>query len=254
MTLVVAGIVRDKELFLASDSRLSCGENSWDYATKIFRLYPTDDYVAYCGDSLPALLAISQGLQLLPNTCILRQSGSSGTSQVTARARAFFRHMQEIMRGFPAAWGESCTVWMAGYDHRCKKPRLYSFALGACPREPSEVTLDATTCMGSGSTQAKAILKTIGTPKSGKDIFDAVSTVVADGKEPTVGGNIQMAVIRRGGSKTIGFRFGKKPPHVMGFPVQFVSGMPNVLWFNEQFKRITLRPTMKRGHLSTGKR
>ncbi|MGD0089212.1 MAG: hypothetical protein ABSE73_04770 [Planctomycetota bacterium] len=248
MTLIVAGLVSKRELFLGADSRLSSGTATWDYATKIFRLYPTEDYVAYCGQSLQALLAISQGLQLLANTSILGKSGSADTPQITARAAAFFDHMQEIMTHFPPAWGKSCELLMAGYNHRLKRPSLYRLALGTEPKEPAEIPMEEQwfECMGSGASLAEPILKARTPPKSGKDVYDTVYQVIEGKKEATVGGCVQMAVIREGSSRTIGFQMDQALRVVMGFPARFASGMPKVLWFDPNFKRVRASQTVRR--------
>src|SRR5580704_17288457 len=115
MTLVLAwysAAGSRQVLHLASDSLLSQAGNRWAHATKIFRVYPSESYIAYCGDSLFGLSAIAQGIGLLSLTEVLRTE----TTTLKARALALGHHMSKVFASFPVPWGHAATLLFCGHD------------------------------------------------------------------------------------------------------------------------------------------
>lgn len=231
-------------LFLAADSLLSDpAGNRWHYAIKIARSYPTDEYVAYCGDSGLALAAITQATALVQATSVLARSGTPDRPTLDARSGAWATHLDEAVKAFPSAWLPGPTrVLYAGFDPRRRgRPfGVYVLTLAATGVDRQEVPLAAgrVHCFGSGKAAADDRLKPgMGTP----DVLGVLRDVIDDPAVRDVGGAPQMVVIRETGSTPVGFvstAGGKAQATLFGLPIRFKSRMERVQFLDEQFRKV----------------
>lgn len=230
-------------LYIASDSKLS-GDAEWEYATKIFRLYPTHEYVGYCGWSLPALAFIHQGTALLYHTDILSKSGNSATASIQGRVKALILNLQQAFSSFPEKWMQTgATVIYGGYDHRLKRFRVFTIGLQQATWAETELDLAAKRvyCFGSEEARGDVLVRAAGQPIGTTEILNILKLVIADSTRKTVGGPPQMVQILSDKSWPIGFQWavgGCKQNVLFGVPVQFRRDLSAVKFLSEEFQEI----------------
>jgi hypothetical protein len=225
-------------LNIASDSRLTdIGGRpiAWDFATKIYRLHPTQLHMAYCGTSSSALQAILQSALLLNASNILAGPEGVGSPTIDAQTSSLRRHLEETIRLYPGAWGNEATILCAAYDWRLKMFRAYTLAFNGTGMSRNEVDLKSRRChfFGSGAPRARAILGN-NAAQSSREIFFALRDVIESPSQTTVGGAPQMVCIKRQGSQQIGFNW-----TVNGKIESMLGGVP--LKFNSDLKKIEFR-------------
>lgn len=249
MTLVLAWYSRPDTrdvLHVASDSLLSKSgtRETWKHATKVFRVFPSHSYIAYCGDSLYALSAIAQGIGLLSQTEIL----SMEKTVLKARAKALGDHIGRVLGSFPREWGKSATLLFCGRDpclggiHAAKIELTEGHAIvtDAFPEHARYIAL------GSGATCAIGKMPQVSTAHS-RDIFATLTATISASTVPDVGGCPQAATLwcrsdgsRRHGSCACGFNWdidGRYESTVFGMPLRFASKMSPVVWRTHVFTR-----------------
>jgi hypothetical protein len=247
MTLVIAWPnkqdPRSTALHIATDSLLSDDrENTWQYGPKIFRVFPTHDYLAYCGTSTLALSAILQGTMVLANTDILGRNAEQKPITISARVGALATLLQESARVFPNNWmNRTSTLLYCGFDHMKKSFRLFELSLAKAGIDVvgKDLRKDAPACFGSGAARARVLLrKFAGTPTT-KEILTVLASVIEDSSVPTVGGVPQMATIWKKSSQLVGFNWeisAAPTSTLLGLPLYFQSDMMRARFLDRQFR------------------
>lgn len=229
MTLVLAwleGGGSDQSVSVAADSRLSTGTEiagkpgqQWDHATKLFRVWPSSDHVAYTGKSLLALTAIHQFIAAIGPTEAIADSDSP-----LSRVKALARHLGPAIKSFPAEWGKYADLLYVGYCKRTHQPmiRVIELKAGKCEVIEPEFTHE-TICLGSGALGAKQHLERCANEGAltARERIEVLRAVIDDNSAPGVGGVPQMVVVGRCGSMPQAF-VGKRDDDAVGF----LSGMP----------------------------
>lgn len=226
-------------LHVAADSLLSDSYgNRWPYAPKIFRVYPTHAYLAYCGTSAMALSVIMQGAEVLANTDILGDDGSAKNPTVDAKSSALRNHLNDSVGSFPAPWGSNATLLYCGFDHRKREFRIFRLSMSrkGVTRAEEALGQGRVFCFGSGAARANSLLKPgMSTP----NILGVLKSVINDNSAQDVGGVQQMVTIKRSGSHAVGFNWrinGKNESTLFGLPLRFHGRMDKVHFLDEQFR------------------
>ncbi len=234
MTLILAWLNEDSTaMHIASDSRLSDGANTWEYATKLFRMYPTDSVFAYTGDSLFALSLIAQATAVLHETDNLSNSNNGGRAPgLNARVAALKKHFESVMQAFPTDWGNGATVLCAGYDERNRRCALYEISVDQAGVQDQLVAMapGQVRCYGSGSLTAENLLQQ-NPGRSIEDVLTVLKNVIDDPANDAVGGVPQMFTIRPDGTSAVGFNAtvnGHQESTLFAIPLRFASKMSKV--------------------------
>jgi len=242
MTLVMAWLNKTNAataLHIASESRFSGGSDHWDYGPKIFRLFPTRDYLAYCGDVRLALSLILQGTAVLANTNTLRVSAGQKPIATIARVRALCTLFDVPVKAFPSAWRGPTTLLYCGFDQLRKQFQLFKLSLTKQNQlNPIKVDLykERVACFGSGQPNAQ---KALATGMKTGEIFGVLVSVIADKSVPSVGGVPQMVTIKKSTSHPVGFNWdtdGTLKNTLFGLPLHFRSNMKRVEFRDKQFR------------------
>ncbi|HCU34378.1 MAG TPA: hypothetical protein DGT21_02715 [Armatimonadetes bacterium] len=252
MTLVMAWLNKKDSptsLNIAADSLLSDGKQTWQHATKIWRVHPTHDYVAYAGDSHYALTMIHEYVALLDWTTVLRGSAQRQTNTgrtlsaptgPRARARALMLNMRQVMLTFPESWGSSATLIYAGFDTRVERFHLFRLDLRKEEFEDVSCALaEKPVCYGSGAKAAAKLLRST-CPLSTPAVIGVLNQAIAAGKNK-VGGHPQMVIVKKRGSTAQAFNRdenSRKLTVLFGVPVQFKSDLPRVQCRDASFKLV----------------
>jgi hypothetical protein len=250
MTLVIAWPNKQQPgptaLHIAADSLLSDNRgNSWQYGPKIFRVFPTHDYLAYCGTSTLALSAILQGTMVLANTDVLGRNVEQKPITIRARGLALGTLLQEAARVFPKDWmNGASTLLYCGFDHLTKSFRLFELSLAQSGTDVvgKDLRKDAPLCYGSGAAKARVLLNRFAGAPTTKEILSVLVSVIEDSSVPTVGGVPQMATIWKKSSQLVGFNteISKNPTStLLGLPLYFQSDMTRVRFLDRQFRLST---------------
>lgn len=245
MTLVLAwfeGTDSDGSVSVAADSLLSerievTGREtaSWDRATKIFRVWPSKDYVAYTGKSLLALTAIHQFTAAIGSTEVI-----ANRSSPESRMKAFAFHLPPVLASFPKTWANYADLLYVGYCERTSKPVAKVIKLG-----PSKYNVQDpkwvydTICLGSAAKNAERRLEECGEDgiTSGKRV-EVLRAVIDDEEATAVGGVPQMVTISRCHSTPQAFveqLDGQSTGFLFGMPLCYRNSMQTVQFRNEEF-------------------
>ena len=251
MTLVLAWLDMAQgypQLGMATDSLLSAGQDRWEYATKIFRFFPTDAHFAYCGESMSALHFALQASALISSTDVLSQSGNSSAPQLGARILALDTHLGSTLKHLPKGWGRDCLMLAADANHRVG-PDTDPGWMG--PFDVFEVTVDQQGCrhrqvalrkhgeyiaLGSGAGRADKLID-VNAPdpakRDDKRFLKTLKTVIEDKKCPEVGGHPQMVKLSAQGHAVVhGFIVGGTRT-ICGLKVEFESRLSSVRFLDE---------------------
>jgi len=226
-------------LHIASDSLLSDNLGKWPYATKIFRLYPTHEHLAYSGTSAMALAAIMQGTAVLAQTNILSRDTSERDATMTGRSSALRTLLNDAIKVYPNKWIISPTTLLyCGYDRHRRKFRLFRLSLDSAGVQVKEENLkkDRVSCFGSGESKARSLLEQAHTTE---EILGVLKSVMEEKSIDTVGGVPQMVTIRRRGSHAVGFNWKideLTQSTLFGLPLHFRSSMEKVKFLDDKFK------------------
>jgi hypothetical protein len=247
MTLVLAWYSNSNSrdvLHVSSDSLLTHAgtTNTWAHATKLFRVYPSHSYIAYCGSSLYGLSAVAQGIGLLSHTNVLHRENTT----LKARARALGTHMQAVFATFPPAWGNEATLLFCGHDPCLGGIHAYKleFKAGSCRVENALPDGSRHIALGSGAAFANRALP--GKVHS-RAIFSVLMDAIRCPAEASVGGYPQAATLfcfradkSRFASTTSGFNCEvgtRYESTLFGVPLQFASSMSKVIFRTQQYTR-----------------
>lgn len=211
---------------------------------RVFRVYPSHSYIAYCGDSHYALSAIAQGIGLLAQT---EQLVIERTS-LEARAMALGSHIGTVLKTFPLAWGKSATLLFCGIDPCFGDVRAVKIELveGNATVTDAIPEGDRYVALGSGASFASKKLSQRDTSHS-RRIFGVLTATIAETTVPSVGGCPQAVTLwrrsgkaPRHGSSVCGFNWelgGEYESTVFGMPIRFASRMSSVIWRTHVFTR-----------------
>jgi hypothetical protein len=247
MTLLLAWLNREDNptgLHLASDSLLSAGKESWQYAPKITRVHTLHEYIGYCGSSLPGMACILQSNAVLAASNVLSQGGSAKSPTLDARAKALVLLLDDIIPTFPPSWlASGATLLYCGFDVRKAKFRLFeiSLALSGVSIEERELGQQTVLCYGSGQAKARSILATLKLKNALKtdDILHVLKAVIEDPKVPSVGGAPQMVTIGKRRSQMVGFNWevgGSTKSTLLGIPLRFRSNMGKIRFLDQDLQ------------------
>jgi hypothetical protein len=246
MTLVLAWPNKEQDptaLHIAADSLLSDRKgNSWQYGPKLFRVFPTHDYLAYCGTSTLALSAILQGTMVLANTNILGRNVAHKPVTIRARVAALQTLFQESSRMFPEDWMNGPpTLIYCGFDRMTKSFRVFELAFARSPTNVVEKELrkDSPLLYGSGSSRARSLLRKLADTPTTKEVLKTLVSVIEDASVPEVGGVPQMATIWKEESQLVGLNreiSGEPRSTLLGLPLYFHSDMTRVRFLDQQFR------------------
>src|SRR5271155_5892091 len=122
--------VQPTAIHIAVDSLLSDStRNQWEFAPKIFRVYPTHAHFAYCGDSAMVLSVIVQATAILANTNILSEDGENNSPTIGARSKAICTFLEDSVKACPRGWMQNNILLYCGFDHHKSRFALYEFLL-----------------------------------------------------------------------------------------------------------------------------
>lgn len=236
MTLVLAWYTKqgsENVLHIATDGRLSDPSNAaWAHATKIFRFGATNLFVAYCGDSHLSLIAITQGISLLPVTNNLSKTGLLG-----AKTRAIGEHIADILQTFPSGWGSRAELLLCGFDPCLGGIQVEHISLSRGKYQISHPLRGGARylALGSGAAFARAKLGS-GKDLGSRDFFGVLVKAINEPSLQSVGGVPQHVVLftrkddpSRDGVAISGINWHGKST-VFGIPLKFSSSMRNVVW------------------------
>jgi hypothetical protein len=238
--------------YLVADSRLSdpklprLAKLRWDHATKLFRLRPTGAILGYCGESMPALQAIAQAMELLALTDVLRTWGDATCPQPKARLDALLRHLDEAFGSFPAAWGPEATLCYLDYDFRLSKFVTADITIGAGGAISAEELQDLAEGRimwdGSGAPRARVVHESNHAgAASFRAVVATVESLMDNDREPAVGGWPQAIRITRAGSVPIGFLrpVGQVERRVLlGLPLSLSSKLEQCEFYDAAWRRV----------------
>jgi hypothetical protein len=243
MTLVMAWLNKQEDptsLNIASDSLLSDGKGvDWQYASKIFRVFPTHNYIAYCGSSLLALSSILQATAVLSNSNTLGKNADPNLATI-ARCRALCTFVSEAVKTFPRKWladPPESTLLYCGFDFPTGRFQAFEVTLGLAGAKCKQITLQQEVlCFGSGKKHAQKLL---GSNTSRKEILGVLSKLIESSAAPTVGGVPQMVSIQKSTSTPIGFNWpvnGGVKSTLFGAPLHFRSDPKKINFLDRHFR------------------
>lgn len=254
MTLLVSWMGVDthgvSSAYIATDSRLSWGKKyTFDHAVKTFYLRNFPAVVGYYGDSLSALMIISQATNIIDS-----MSANSSGMTFDLVVDVFERIIRNGYVNYPAGsveYSGSVGIVVAGRETiESESFKTATIEIGA-PGTPAvkkiiELPLKSGVihCGGSGNNKFNSKFENynkLGNANTSRNVFHAfVDSIVNDG-DPGVGGPPQVVgVIRKPGTMgmTLGLVFNNLR-YICGQLIErdlLATGDIAPLWFNENFE------------------
>lgn len=228
----------NSSIYLASDSRISTGANTWDAGRKLFASPNRTDILGYCGDAyaLTTVLsqltdAINQGVLFSPEDSLSCRKDRI-IKQIQDSLSGYFASTDfDVIYGYRESSGMQCVFHVVRLS--CRKSLLKDEVLSIPPKSDRIITV------GSGAAVVDKYIYKWQESNSGdtsRMYFSAFCDAIKSGEDPRTFGPPQLVgLYREGSAKTFGVvyegnRYMNGQKIAEEYDVQFVT------WHNELFE------------------